>query len=456
MEAPRGEAAMRNELQGRRVLVVEDVAVLPSTFEDVLVEAGAEVIGPAMTLDDAERLAAEESLSAALLDIRLDGDEIWSVAHHLDNRGVPFVFVTGHFDNQSLPAEWRGRPILIKPARPHAIIETVANLEREARLRFVAERAKVGYWDWDIASGRLEWSSTCRRLFGISEDETLTYERFLAAVHPDDRMRTDQAVKDCLEGSNIDLDIEFRARLPDGAERWIHNKGSASFAANRPVRMAGIALDVSERKRSEEHGRLIMQEMSHRAKNLMAVVQAISWQTTRRPASLEDFERRFTQRLEALGRSHDLLVERHWRGVLLEDLVHTQLEPFLDRAKERVVAHGPALLLMPDATQDLGLALHELATNASKYGALSDPAGKIDILWTVDDGGPSGAPRFLMTWRETGGPVVSPPTHKGFGSTVLTSTLSRSFKGKTRLDYAPEGLIWELGAPMRHLIAELR
>jgi PAS domain S-box-containing protein len=323
--------------------------------------------------------------------------------------------------------------------------------ESEERLRFVTEIAKVGYWDWDIGSGRLEWSKTCKRLFGLREKERMSHERFLAALHPDDRMRTDQAVQACLDGNgDADYDIEYRTLWPDGSLHWIHARGSAVFEADRAIRMAGIALDVTERKRAEEHVRVVMSELSHRTKNLMAVVQAIAWQTAQRSVGLEDFEQHFTQRLEALARSHDLLVNRNWEGVVLEDLVRAQLAPFLDSASERLAAHGPALLLMPQGAQDLGLALHELATNASKYGALSVASGKIDIGWAIDRGN-----RFQMTWRETGGPAVRPPTRNGFGFTVITSTLSRAFNGEAKLGYSPEGVTWELAAPIGHVIREL-
>jgi two-component sensor histidine kinase len=209
-----------------------------------------------------------------------------------------------------------------------------------------------------------------------------------------------------------------------------------------------VTLDVTDRKRVEENARLIMKELSHRSKNLMAVVQAISWQTAQRLLDLEEFEQLFTQRLEALARCQDLLMKRDWQWLSLEDLVRAQLEPFLDSAKERLTAHGPALQLMPMAAQDLGLALHELATNASKYGALSAPAGKVEIGWTVADGGAAGAKDFHMTWRESGGPIVNLPARQGFGSTVITATVPRTFNGKAELEYRPEGICWKLTAPM--------
>jgi PAS domain S-box-containing protein len=225
---------------------------------------------------------------------------------------------------------------------------------------------------------------------------------------------------------------------------------------NHEGKVAGVIVtiyDITERKRAEEHVRFLMRELSHRTKNVMAVVQAISWQTAQQSLDFEDFEQRFMQRLESLARSHDLLAKRDWRGVVLEDLVRAQLEPFLDSAKERLAAHGPPLLLMPEAAQDLGFALHELGTNASKYGALSVPTGKIEIGWSINDGA-AGARHFHMTWRESGGPTVGPPVRKGFGSAVITAMLSRTFNGEAELDYRPEGLLWELTAPMGRLIAE--
>jgi two-component sensor histidine kinase len=215
-----------------------------------------------------------------------------------------------------------------------------------------------------------------------------------------------------------------------------------------------LAAAAEQRKVAEEHLRFLMKELSHRTKNLMAVVQAISWQTARQSLDLKDFEQRFTHRLEALTRSQDLLMKRDWRGVALDDLVRSQLEPFLDRPKERLAVRGPALLLVPAAAQDLGLALHELATNASKYGALSVASGKIEVSWSVIDD--VDGKRFHMKWRESGGPIVNRPVRKGFGSTVITGTVSRTFNGKAELEYRRGGLSWELKAPMGPHIAEVQ
>jgi two-component sensor histidine kinase len=215
-----------------------------------------------------------------------------------------------------------------------------------------------------------------------------------------------------------------------------------------------LAAAAENRRRADAHVVFLMRELSHRTKNVMAVVQAISFQTARKSIDLEDFEQRFMDRLNALARAQDLLVKLNWKAVAIDDLVRAQLEPFLDSAQERLAVHGPSLALSPNAAQDLGLALHELATNASKYGALSVPTGKIEIGWSIDNG-TAGEQRFHMTWRETGGPVVKPPVRKGFGSTVITRSLSITFNGKAEVEYRPEGLSWELAAPVGDFIAEL-
>jgi PAS domain S-box-containing protein len=282
----------------------------------------------------------------------------------------------------------------------------------------------------------------------VREDASLLFER----VHPEDVERVKGTVEESARAMTTWHD-EWRYRHPTKGEIWIEGHSSPVAEPDGSIRWHGFVHDITARKRAEGHLRLIVKELSHRTKNLMAVVQAISWQTARKSADLKAFEERFAQRLDALSRSHDLLVERDWKGVLLADLVRAQLEPFLDRPEERLEAHGPPLLLVPQGAQDLGLAIHELATNASKYGALSVPGGKIDFGWTIDAGG--GDKSVRMKWRETGGPPVIPPTRKGFGSSVITGILSRSFKGEAKLNYCPNGLSWELVAPIGHLVMEV-
>ena len=206
----------------------------------------------------------------------------------------------------------------------------------------------------------------------------------------------------------------------------------------------GIMRDITKRKQAEEHVRFIMRELSHRTKNLLAVVQTMAWKTARTSLDLEDFEDRFASRVQALACSHDLLTKREWHGVRLEDLVRGQLHLF--GAEKHLDAHGPDLVLRPEAAQNLGLALHELATNAAKYGALTRPAGRIEVGWSIDLED-AASPQFRMYWRETGGPEASPPKRNGFGHTVIKEMTGRALKGEVALEFTPEGFVWQLTAP---------
>jgi PAS domain S-box-containing protein len=206
-----------------------------------------------------------------------------------------------------------------------------------------------------------------------------------------------------------------------------------------PNQLATVTRDISDRKRHEEHLDLLMREVNHRAKNMLTVVQAISNQTAAK--SPKDFLARFTERLRALSANQDLLVSNQWGGVDVADLVRAQLAAFADLMGSRISTYGPKLRFNAAAAQAVGLALHELATNASKYGALSTETGAVEVRWRLDDD------VFAMNWTERGGPPVSAPTHRGFGSTVVNAMAKRSVQGEVHLDYAPSGVVWTLTCP---------
>jgi two-component sensor histidine kinase len=189
-----------------------------------------------------------------------------------------------------------------------------------------------------------------------------------------------------------------------------------------------------------------MGELTHRSKNLLSVVQAIASQTGRTVDTFEEFQKRFAQRLRGLAASHDLLVLQNWQGASLSDLVRDQLAPFTEAGSERVTMSGPDVLLRPEAAEAIGLALHELATNAVKYGALSVPGGHVTISWAFEDHGIE--PRqFLVNWLEHGGPGVTPPSRKGFGHIMFERLVTKSLNGSVAIDFARQGLIWKLSIP---------
>ena len=575
----------------------------------------------------------------------------------------------------------------------------------EERLRFVTERAAVGHWHWELGADRLEWSAESARLFGISPEAPMSYAHFLAAVHPDDRGRTDAAVRACLDGGGgIDYDVEYRTLWADGTVRWIHAKGSATFADGRPIRMAGIAhditdrkqaeqalheneqrlqlaydatgigawdvdlltgravwspklydllglgaelpasqelffrhvhpedqsrlhqeldaavaahapfaaeflvvradgairhlagegrvvaetggraarmigvnyditarreaeealragavrlkrildgalglvwvleptgalveanlralslaglerdhvlgraiwaagwwepegqeaerlrdavsraaageqvryesslptpaedpmvldlnlsplcdadgkashivvsgFDVTEHKRTQERNAFLLREMSHRTKNILALVQAVARQTARVDAP--DFLERFIQRVQGLAAQQDLLVNNGWQEVMLHDLVRSQLLHFADLVDRRIVIRGPAVLVSDVAAQPLAMALHELATNAGKYGALSNADGRVEIAWALL-GTEAEEPRFEIGWVERDGPPVAPPQRSGFGSTVIDGKARVALAASVEVSFAPEGFRWRLACAAERL-----
>jgi two-component sensor histidine kinase len=202
-----------------------------------------------------------------------------------------------------------------------------------------------------------------------------------------------------------------------------------------------------ERDDREAHVRLIMRELSHRSKNLLAIVLAIARQTSRHTTSFEEFESRFNSRIQALADAHDLLVEQQWSGAYLDDLLRAQLAAF---GMEKIVCRGDRTMLRTEAVQNVALALHELATNASKYGALSAAEGKVNIDW-AREAAESGERNLRFTWRESGGPPVTAPSKKGFGCFVLDRVTVNAL-GEGKLEFKPEGLVWTCIIRPEHLV----
>lgn len=215
--------------------------------------------------------------------------------------------------------------------------------------------------------------------------------------------------------------------------------------------LAGAAVDVTERKQSEAHLRLLMRELTHRSKNLLAVIQAMARQTARNVYSTEDFLEQFGARLQALATSHDLLVQESWHGASLTALTRLLLGHYLDSPRPQISIDGPPVLLRPEAAQSLGLALHELATNAAKYGALSVPGGHVAIRWQRrDDPEHDGVE---ISWAESQGPNVNKPERRGFGSLVVEKNLARALDADVRLDFDPAGVRCRIVIPPAHVLA---
>jgi len=197
-----------------------------------------------------------------------------------------------------------------------------------------------------------------------------------------------------------------------------------------------VAVDVSERKANEDQLRLLLRELTHRSKNLLAVIHAIARQTASRTRSVEDFLDRFSARLCAIGCSHDLLIADNWQGASLRMLVEQQLGEHAEQFGETIAIEGEDVMLKPEAVHNLGLALHELATNAQKYGSLSDPRGQVRIEWQFCEE----ASKLKLVWQERGGPPVTPPQRSGFGRAMIETVIGQALEGDVSLSFPPKGV----------------
>ncbi len=261
-------------------------------------------------------------------------------------------------------------------------------------------------------------------------------------LEPAESRRVVEQWKEVLaSGSPLETELSLRGK-DDKYRPFLTRVIPLRDAAGVLYRWIGTHIDISEQRRREEHIRFIIDELSHRTKNLLAVVMAVSNQTARQVSDVSQYQARFAERLTALAHCHDLLVRDNWHGASFSDLVSAQLKPF-QATEGRIDVAGPTIVLKPDAVQNLGLALHELATNASKHGALSGPDGKVSILWLRDEA--SG--RVRVCWSESGGPAVTPPNRKGFGHVVIEQIVPRALNGSGALDFSPSGVKWTFEFP---------
>jgi PAS domain S-box-containing protein len=319
--------------------------------------------------------------------------------------------------------------------------------QSEQQLELALQAGRLGSWAFDLRTGMFTASEVFRANFGIDADGVLKrYADLLAHVHPDDRARQ-QREMDAAIDERTDLESEYRTLTADGETRWVLVRGRATYGEDgAPARMTGVSLDVTARKSADERMRLLLDELNHRVKNTLASVQSIAIQTSR-TADAASFEQAFLARIAALARAHDLLTEVAWDGASLKDVIARTLAPYLaDGQPDRVEVSGPNVRLSPNAAVSLTMAFHELATNAGKYGSLSAVDGRVAVAWKVD--GPTDHPVVEIDWRETGGPPVSQPIRRGFGSRLVEKGLAREFDGQVELTFAPGGVRCHMRLPL--------
>jgi PAS domain S-box-containing protein len=286
------------------------------------------------------------------------------------------------------------------------------------------------------------WNKSAERIFGYSEQEMLNQS--IRRVIPEDRQaEEDRILATVLAGEVIGNFETVRVRK-DGVPIDVSVTVSpVRDSAGRIIGASKIVRDISDQRQTQQQLRALLAEVNHRSKNLLSLVQAIARQMTRQGKRLD--LNRFLERLQAIANNQDLLIQNDWRFIPLADLVHSQLRAFNDAIGGRISIAGPQIELTPEAAQAIGMAIHELATNAAKYGALSTDEGCIEIGWTRDDG------NFSMSWNESGGPAVTQPTRTGFGSKVISDMVRLSLDGKVEILFPETGLRWQLTCPIERI-----
>ncbi|HEV7691093.1 MAG TPA: HWE histidine kinase domain-containing protein [Hyphomonadaceae bacterium] len=301
--------------------------------------------------------------------------------------------------------------------------------------------ARLGTWAIDMRTTELVTSDLCRRDYGWLSDEPFTYQDLSNLIHPEDREMRNRKVEEAF-ASRQDLDVEYRVIRPDGETVWLLVRGRGEYGADgSAIRALGVSLDITPRKRAEERQKVMIAELNHRVKNMLASVQSIALQTSMSLPHTKDFVIAFDGRVRALVGAHDLLTANSWQGASLADAVERTLAPYSTASGDgrRIEVSGPAIRLAPETAVTLHMAFHELATNAAKYGALSAPAGRVSVAWTIDRAVDPAVIEII--WTEKDGPPVTPPTRRGFGSNLLQTGLARELGGDVTLSYDPAGVV---------------
>jgi two-component sensor histidine kinase/DNA-binding response OmpR family regulator len=294
----------------------------------------------------------------------------------------------------------------------------------------------MGSWDYDLSSGACFWDEGQSRILGVDHASFIpSFDNVRQGIHPDDlgKLRT---AFDGLRPDNATCDVEFRIVRPTGEVRWCTAAAAAAFDASGVLaRLSGVTTDITDRKEAENRQQLLAREVDHRAKNTLAVVQAIVRMAKR--DDVEDYVKAVEGRIGALAQTHELLSQSKWEGADILRLILDELEPYRGAGQPRATAIGPSLVLAPEQAQLVAMAIHELATNAAKYGSLSVETGRVDVSWSVFEG------VLSLVWSETGGPKVAAPTRPGFGTKIISS-LGESHRGRTEFDWRPAGLKFTL------------
>ena len=422
-------------------------------IQDTLDGMGCSIVGPATRVNQALTMVHAELIDAAILDINLDGQKSYPVADVLTARGVPFMFSTG-YDKGGLEAGYQSLPRLQKPYSSKKLLAAITELLKLGpvptrqksspsawnadRLRTATGAGGIGLWSWNIDADEITMDDQACRLWGLPV-EYLTFEGLSAHIHPEDLAKF-RLVFDAARETPGTHDVEFRV-LRGLEHRWISAHGARDEQDAADRLMVGVFLDVSERRMAEEARAMLASEMVHRVKNLFSVASGLTRMSACSTETSSEMLVDLTQRLTALSLAHDL-VQPELGGSAqranLPELLSVLLAPYVEGGSldGRCRVSVPDLPVREASARTIALVVHELATNAMKYGALSRPTGTLHVSCLVEHD------EVTLTWTERGGPaVIVPEGPPGFGSELIRKSVSYQLGGSVSFDWNPEGLL---------------
>jgi PAS domain S-box-containing protein len=323
--------------------------------------------------------------------------------------------------------------------------------EQEERWSATYEHAAIGIVELDAEGRFIRVNEAICAIVGGTREELLTW-RLQGRTHPDDRDVDDELYRRQVAGDIGFYSIEKRFIRRDGRVIWIAVRSSTvRDGSGHFLYGVRVVQDVTERKEAEERQKLLIDELNHRVKNTLATVQSLATQTARGTHSPEEFRTAFEGRLIALSQAHDQLTRRHWKNADLRDIVEAATAPHLTRSQDQMLIDGEPVTVTPRVALTLALALHELTTNATKYGALSAPDGRVEVAWRVE----RRTPALRIEWRERSGPPVVPPKQRGFGTRFVEGSVASELQGSARIQYEPDGLVCTMEIPLDLVVLDL-
>ena len=366
------------------------------------------------------------------------------------------TFSIGYFGNSTLSAEQRimGAQASVLAISLCALVlaslfaerrhHEAALFEGQAQLQEALTAGGVMAFEWNARTNGSNRSDNAAQILGLDPNKPFSATGFLERVHPEDRADFKARIH-AVSPDKPSYRKTFRFRCPDGREIWLEESSIAEFdSAGRCVGLKGLTVDITERKQSDERQGLLIAELDHRVKNLLARVAVISSYTRQGSNSMDQFVQVLDRRIQSMAAAHSLLSQNRWSGVNLADLVRSQLAPYATAANTTI--DGSDVTLSPTVTQAVAMALHELVTNAVKYGALSSPSGHVSVNWHQPVGGE--ATRVKIEWRESGGPPVVGPAKTGYGTTLIREMIPHELGGTVDLAFVSEGVCCQIEVPL--------